>query len=781
MREADKLPPVANKMSLPPEGIEELLAGFQTDEEKANFLDNEVSDQDYENWFQWKKAKGQATETPADEAPPLNDATQIAAKTGQLRLNRTPFSAANAMVAEGNADMVNPQQLAQMQSMAAAAEAAQGRPSQEPPKVEGPGILGGNFGMGLRAGVQGATALPALPLNLMTSLMPYGGDGDVVGQIMDAAGAKRPQSRNERIMSDIISGMSGSGAVMAGGKALGRLGYKTAAEKFAAAPVAQLIGGGTGGLAAGTVREEGGSQGEQLIAAILAGQIPSANSAMLKQAFTRGVDKDTMAATMDNFATAGETPTLGQLTGGGKTQATEAFLAQLFSSSPIIKNKLAKQEEAIIGANQKVADSLAPIDAATGQPVQMSNAELGNLIEDTWNNSGKKAISNTRTAFGQRLADEVSPRSGVEMPNLTSIIDELTFIDPGAKNLSQNKIFNPDLPAFQELGKDLKKDLAANLRKQLADGVDPMVAKEALPFEAVRKLKTRLGAQMDNSVFGAQNVSQADQRRLFGGIAEDIKAFIKDQGVDAEQAFNEWNKWEVDYHREVSALRSVLDKNGGPEKVYRAAFAGANEGPTIISAVYNNLDQGARDALTSAWLAKAAKTGSKTDPDETNLGQLFGNYRNLSDEAKEIMFTPEVRKQLDKLNSAAKTVLKSEKDFGMKASGRDGTLGIQAPLYATTGLVSGLGGLSQSGGDSATALFSVLAGLATTTMGSAALAKYMTNPKTVKWMAANSNISPSALPTAINLLAQEARKSQDPDMIEFARLMEEASQDNGDN
>jgi hypothetical protein len=60
-------------------------------------------------------------------------------------------------------------------------------------------------------------------------------------------------------------------------------------------------------------------------------------------------------------------------------------------------------------------------------------------------------------------------------------------------------------------------------------------------------------------------------------------------------------------------------------------------------------------------------------------------------------------------------------------------------------------------------------------VGANILARYMTNPKTVRWMASNAKLPPAALPTAINLLSQEARKSQDPDMIEFARLMEEAT------
>lgn len=770
------LPPAANGPAswqaggLTPEEIEADLAKQATQEDQQAYLEA-LDPALVDAWAGWKEGKGDVVLTEAAAAPEPIPGTNT--RVGTPR--RMPYIAANQSIADGVPEEVDPQQLAQMLSMKAAAESANGRQAQEPQKVEGAGPLGGDLGMYLRAAANGATALPAIPINLMTSMMPFGGDGDVVGSIMDLTGAKRPQSRDERITSDIIAGLTGSGAVMAGGKALTKLGMKEAGEKLAGSPIAQLIGGGTGGAASGVVREEGGGQTEQIIAALLAGGIPTATSMGTKEAFTRGVPQERLAETMDNFTAAGTTPTIGQLTGGDKAQGTEAFLAQFYGSSPVIKNKLTEQEEAVIGANKAVSDSMAPLDLATGKPVQMSPAEMGNLIEDTWTNSGKKAISATREQFGKNLAAEVNPRAGVEMPNLTAITDELTRIDPGAKNLSQNKIFNPNLTEFTQLGKDLKKDLEINYKRQIDSGTDPIAAKKSLPFEAVRKLKTQLGSQMDNSVFGAQNISQADQRRLFGGIAEDIKAFVKDQGVDAEKAFNDWNKWEVAYHKEVSALRSVLDKNGGPEKVFKAAFAGANEGPTVLNAVYSNLDEGARRTLTSAWLAKASKSSSKVDPDEDNLGQLFGNYDRLSPEAKDIMFAPEVRTQLDKLNSAARTILKSEKDFGMKAGGKSGNLGIQGPLYAGPALLASSASLS-GGGEPGAALFAGLATMAGTAIGANALARYMTNPKTVKWMASNSKLPPSALPTAINLLSQEARKSQDPDMIEFARLMEEATQ-----
>ena len=748
---------------LPPAEIDARLRAMRTEAEQDAYLDKLYKEdkESFNAYAVYTQPKTGAIPATREKTLPSGGLVSRAVKS-----KRMPYEEANAAAPEE----VDPQQLNQMKSMQAAANAANGKPSQEPEELPSKGLLDNDLGMYLRAVANGI----ATPINLFTSLLPYG--GNATEAIMDKAGAKRPQTRDERLMSDLISGVSGSGGVSLVGKGLMRLGAKEAGEKLAAAPIISAVGGGTGGYAGGVVREEGGSAAEQLAASLIFGMSPSALSALTKKGFTRGVPKGQMAETMENFDAAGATPTLGQLTGGPKAQATEAFLAQLYSSSPVIKRKLAQQEEAVIGANQRVADDLAPLDLGTLQPAHMSNAELNNLIENTWNNTGKKAISQTRTDFANNLANKVSPREGVVMDSFQEIVNELTAIDPGAKNLSKNPVFNPNLKQFTELKNDLKKDLVASVKLQIASGVPRELAKGTLPFEAVRKLKTQLGAQIENSIFGAQNVSEAEQRRIFGGIAEDIKAFIKTQGVDAEKAFNNWNKWEINYHKEAAALRSVLGKNGGRDKVYKAAFAGVNEGPTIIKSVYNNLDKGARDALTSAWLVRSMKVANKNDPDEASLGQMFGNYRNMSDEAKEVMFAPEVRAQLDKLNSAARTILKSEKDFGMKASGQGGTFGAQAPLYAGMTATSGLAGLATSGGDASTALLAALSGVATTAFGSYRLAKYMTNPKTVRWMASNANLPPSALPTAINLLAQEARKAQDPDMIEFARLMEEATQ-----
>jgi len=200
---------------LTPEEIESDLAKQATQEDQMAYLEA-MDPAVVEAWAKWKEGKGEVTETPVDEAPAAIGDTGV-----RLTPKRMPYAAANQAVAEGNSATVDPQQLAQMQSMAAAVENVAGTGgAAEPKEVEGSGPLGGDAGMYLRAGVQGLTALPAIPLNAFTALMPYGGDGDVVGALMDQVGAKRPQNRSDRITSDVISGVTGSGAVNLAGKGL---------------------------------------------------------------------------------------------------------------------------------------------------------------------------------------------------------------------------------------------------------------------------------------------------------------------------------------------------------------------------------------------------------------------------------------------------------------------------------------------------------------------------------------------------------------------------------
>lgn len=756
---------------LSPEEIESDLAKQATQEDQMAYLEA-MDPTAVEAWAKWKEGKGEVSETPVDEAPAAIGDTGV-----RLTPKRMTYAAANQAVAEGNSAAVDPQQLAQMQSMQAAAAGANGQSLPEPKHVENAGILGGDAGWVARAAVNGLASAPiALPMNLFTQMLPYG--GSVPDYLMDEAGVARPASRDARIMSDVISGISGSGGVGLTAKGLMKLGAKKAGEKLAAAPVTAAVAGGLGGGASGTVREEGGTASEQFIAGLLASMSPAALSAALKRGFRHGISQAQLDERMKAFEAAGTTPTVAQLTQGKGAERAEALLSQFYGSGGVMRNTLEGQEKAVINANLAKADEISPL-LLTGNgavPEKMSPAQMGAMLEETWLQQAKPALAAKRQELQQGIADEISPRAAVEVPKFTSVVNELAAINPDMPNLSRTKLVNPNLATFTELARSARKDIQKNFDKQVAAGVPPARAKEALPFEAVRELKTRIGSQIDDSVFGAKDIPQAEMRRLTGALTEDVKAFVESQGASAKQAFDEMNAWERAYHEQADYLKGVLDKSGGPEKVYNAAFAQTKAGPTIVKAVYDNMNEPTRKILTAGFIRQMGKSG-KTDPEPFSLKNMFGNYSEMDEEAKEVIFgsiSPQLKEDMDQLNRAAQLILESEKNLAKSAN-----LGIQGPLYGIPSTVAyALSYNAQEGMGSA--VLPVLMTMGATALGSAGLAKSMTNPKVVRWIASNDKIPPSAIPTAVNLLAQEARKSQDPDMIEFARLMEEATQDNGD-
>jgi len=767
MQSIPKGPPSWTPGGLSPEEIESDLAKQATQEDQMAYLEA-MDPAKVQAWADWKAGKGEVSEVAASEAPPVVGDTGV-----RLTPRRMPYAEANQAVAEGNQAAVDPQQLAQMQSMEAAAAGANGQSLPEPKHVENAGILGGDAGMLLRAGVQGLTALPAIPLNAFTSIMPYGGDGDVVGALMDQVGAKRPQSRDERITSDVVSGVTGSGAVNLVGKGLTKLGMKEAGEKLAAAPITAAVAGGAGGYAGGTVREEGGSSAEQFTAALLASMSPAALSAITKQGFRSGIPQAQLDERMAAFDAAGTTPTVAQLTQGKGAERAESLLSQFYGSGGVMRNKLEGQEQAVIGANLAKADEISPLllTGSGGVPEKMSPAQMGAMLEETWLQQAKPALAAKRQELQQNIADEISPRAAVEVPKFTSVVNELAAINPDMPNLSRTKLVNPNLATFSELARSARKDIQKNFDKQIDAGVSPAMAKEALPFEAVRELKTRIGSQIDDSVFGAKDIPSAEMRRLTGALTEDVKNFVESQGISAKQAFDEMNAWERAYHEQVDYLKGVLDKSGGPEKVYNAAFAQTKSGPTIVKAVYDNMDEPTRKILTAGFIRQMGKSG-KTDPEPFSLRNMFGNYSDMDEEAKEIIFgsiSPQFKQDMDQLNRAAQLILESEKNLAKSAN-----LGIQGPLYGIPSTAAYALSYNAQEGVGSTVL-PIIFTMAATAGASVATAKYMTNPKVVRWIASNDKIPPSAIPVAVNLLAQEARKSQDPDMIEFARLMEEAT------
>lgn len=198
-------------------------------------------------------------------------------------------------------------------------------------------------GLTARNLIQGVTALPSLVANVPGAIYNAGANlvqgyhepsrdpnapfrfssmGSNISDLLTQAGLPNPETTGERLGSDVAQGIAGAGGVLGLANRAGSAAtpvVRSIAEKLAANPGKQLIGGGLGGGAAGAAREAGLPLPLQIGAGFAGGLVPFAApplAAMGGRIANRAV----------SAATAGETQLLNPAT-EAERRLREAFLS----------------------------------------------------------------------------------------------------------------------------------------------------------------------------------------------------------------------------------------------------------------------------------------------------------------------------------------------------------------------------------------------------------------------------------------------------------------------
>lgn len=95
--------------------------------------------------------------------------------------------------------------------------------------------------------------------------------GEVATAAADWLGLPKPQTAGERVIGDAARMVAGSGGFVGAGRGLANAGAKTLGSFLSANPTVQASSAAGAGLAGGSVRESGGSEGEQVLASVLGG------------------------------------------------------------------------------------------------------------------------------------------------------------------------------------------------------------------------------------------------------------------------------------------------------------------------------------------------------------------------------------------------------------------------------------------------------------------------------------------------------------------------------
>lgn len=574
----------------------------------------------------------------------------------------------------------------------------------------------------------------------------------------DKMGLPAPANSTERISSDASRALAGNAVTMGMGSAASGLGgvKGAVAQGVASNPVLQGVSSVTGGSAMGYAREEGASPGVQVAAGLAAGLTPAAIPAGmsgLSRLILRGGEKGrgVLAENIDTFAQAGTTPSVGQGTERRFPRAIESGLSR-YPGGAGRMNDVAENQATQIGAR---VDDLANQAARGANPTTAGSAIVKGI---TGENGFIPKFKATASQLYSVVDQYFPPQTQIPVSNTKAYLTQANAPISGAPNLSSRL-------ANRELG-DIEKALDADLMAQVNQAQNG-----TLPYEAIKVLRTKIGEKIADAGI-SPDIPTAQLKRLYAALSQDISAAVQGSGNrNAAQALNRAENYYRSGMARVDRVQSVVEKNGGTEKVFNAALSGTKDGATTINAVMKSLDQDGQRMVASAVLRRMgrANPGNQDDVGEVFSTERFlTNWNTMDKQARGAIFNrmgSDYVKNLDSVAKVASNIRQGSKVFANPSGTGAGVAQLGAGgafFYSIATLDFGAAGL--------------LAGSAASANLSARL---MTNPKFVGWLAKQTQLAPGAVPSQIAVLSRMAEQTGDPDLQEAAQMYQKALAEQG--
>jgi hypothetical protein len=285
-----------------------------------------------------------------------------------------------------------------------------------------------------------------------------------------------------------------------------------------------------------------------------------------------------------------------------------------------------------------------------------------------------------------------------------------------------------------------------------------------LPYEAVQKLRTMIGHELEGTSL-LSDVPRSKWAQVYKALTRDMEAAAVTP--EQKQALSRANWYYKARIQRLELLDAVVRRNGGPEKVYRSIMQGGNDGGTIIRTVMRSLPQDGKRALTAAVVRRmglATPGRQSASGDRFSVDSFLTNWSRVSPQAKNALFDAhgaEFRRDMDRIARVAETIKEGK--------------GVLANPSGTVRQATAFGYWMSLLGTLALGRFDTAGAFAAAGAGANISARAMTNPSFVRWLA-NSTVFPRGSVVAqIQSLRSIAQQKNDADLAEIADALEQAS------
>ena len=246
---------------------------------------------------------------------------------------------------------------------------------------------------------------------------------------------------------------------------------------------------------------------------------------------------------------------------------------------------------------------------------------------------------------------KIGKNTFVTAPNAIGVLQDLTKYSKKYPNVA--RFLNTS--KFQKLLKDLEVDGALN----------------ALPYEALKDLRSGIGRSMGKLDGAMSDLPEAELKRLYASLSQDMRAAATIAGDDALKAFNRANKFYSDGMKKINgALKKVTrsdlpEKDFTPEQAYNNILAlttaDSPRGSTAkLQQLKVSLPKEQWSTVSSTILRKLgeARVGQRGAPDASDFAEFspstfLTNWNKMDKGAKTVLTSGNIpqsaRRELDNL------------------------------------------------------------------------------------------------------------------------------------
>ncbi|WP_448206497.1 hypothetical protein [Azospirillum sp. sgz302134] len=446
--------------------------------------------------------------------------------------------------------------------------------------------------------------------------------------------------------------------------------------------------------------------------------------------YVRNADLAPGRQALTDFANAAvEPPTAGTVTGNRSLQIVESAMSNTPGGSSVMQEAADRSLLQLRGSADDLAGRIATADGANPAGRVLSPQGAGEVIEE----GGKAA--------GQRFADRVQQlgndlyRSvgadrrvdGAGVRDALEFFQDKVAADPGLRRTYQ--------PILREL-----EDVVAGADMPVAPGV-PNSPPRGITFGGLHRLRMKVGEalpQPDASDY--RGVTGEELGRVYAALTGDMMQAAEDAGPNAVKALHLHDRYiRMQQNINMPAL-NALNRTAGAEAAFNWAMAASKDGGSRLFALRRNLRPEEWDEVAAAAFDKLGRprpgAAGASDlgemADEFSANTFLTNWNKLSPEARRALFAGtrygDIVPELENLARVTARLKDAQRMANPSGTARN--------LLAAAGIGAAANEAVVNGNPGGAAL-----GLTAGVIAPRVMAKLLTNPRTIRWLADGARVS----------------------------------------